>query len=148
MRWAMFAVAAFTFLVLEMSLSNVLVVRSLGNIAPSFVAVLAVFLSLFAPRMTALWACWILGLLVDLSVYIPHGTDRPGPIIGPHALGYAGACMLVLYVRSMLFRGRALTVAVMTVVFVVAASVIAMALYGVQNWYPDAHLDCYRIGVL
>jgi len=136
MRWTIFSVAAFTFLVLELSLSNVLVVRSLGNIAPSFVAVLAVYVSLFAPRMSALWACWLLGLLVDLSIYSPHGAERPGPIIGPNALGYVGACFMLLYVRSMLFRSRVLTIAVMTVLFVAASSLITMALYAVQSWYP------------
>ncbi len=136
-----FAVVAFAFLVLEMSVSNVLVVRSLGNIAPSFVAVLAVFVSLFAPRLTALWACWTLGLLLDLSIYLPHGTDRPGPIIGPYALGYVGGCMIVLYVRSMLFRNRTPTVAVMTIVFVAASSLVAMLFYFVQDFYPGGGLD-------
>lgn len=136
MRWTVFGVAAFTFLVLEMSVSNVFVVRSLGNIAPSFVAVLAVFIAFFAPRMTALWACWLLGLLVDLSIYIPHGTDRPGPFIGPHAIGYSIACLMVLYVRSMLLRNRSLTVAVITVLFVATVNLVAIAFYAVQGCYP------------
>ena len=43
MRWPVFAIFAFVFLAIELSLREVLALRSLGSISPSFVAVLVVF---------------------------------------------------------------------------------------------------------
>ena len=130
MRWTAFAVFAFVFVVLEVSLAGVLELRTIG-VRPSFVPVLVVFVSLFAPRITALWGCWVLGIVVDVSTDIPHGelVESAAPLIGPNALGYVAACLVVLRCRAMLLRGRSATMAVMTVVSVVA-------IYLVHGLYP------------
>lgn len=140
MRWPVFAAFAFLTLGLELSLRNVLVLRSVGNVAPSFVAVLAVFVAFFAPRTGVVWACWILGLLLDLCTDLPHGPDRAGPLLGAHALGFAFGGYVVVQIRPMLFRGRALTLAVMTVVFVIAAELVVVFIYAVHGWYPGEQL--------
>jgi rod shape-determining protein MreD len=146
-----FVVFTFLFLGIELSLRNVLVLRSLGNIAPSFIGVLAVFVALFAPRSTALWAAWILGLLLDLSTVLAQGEHGEGPLIGPHALGYPFGCFLLLQIRPMLLRGRALTLAVMTTLFLAAATLLIVFVYAVHGWYPNEHVawaDLRPIGEL
>jgi rod shape-determining protein MreD len=148
MRWPVFALFAYLFLVLEVSLRNVLI---LGPIGPSFVIVLVVFISLFAPRMTALWACWILGLLADLCTPLMQGADLVGPLIGPHALGYVFGGYLILQLRAMLFRRRALTLAVMTAICLIAASLVVVFIYAVHGWYPGEELawaDLHPVGEL
>ncbi len=143
MRWPVFAVFAFVFLVLEVSLGNVLL---FGTVQPSFVVVLAVFLSLFGSRLGALWGCWILGLLVDLNISLMHGYDRAGPLLGAYALGYPFGCVLLLQVRAMLFRRRALTFATMTFICMIAVSVVVVAVYSAHGWYPNEELHWSEIG--
>ena len=69
MRWGIFIGLAFIFITLEASLLSIFEIKlpSLGGIRPSLTAILALYVALWAPRMTALWACFILGLLVDLT---------------------------------------------------------------------------------
>ncbi|MBT8485346.1 MAG: rod shape-determining protein MreD [Phycisphaerales bacterium] len=140
MRWFVFAVVAFALVVVELSVRNVFVLRSLGNIAPSFVFILVVFVSLFAPRSTTLWAAWALGMAIDLTTPIPQGGERVGPLIGAHALGFPFASFMVLQIRAMLFRRRALTLAVITPAAYIAATVVIIAVYAMHAWYPGEHL--------
>ncbi len=140
MRWSVFAFFAFVFLTAEASLQGVLVLRSVGNIMPSFIAALVVYLCLFAPRTQSLWACWMLGLLIDLMTEVPREGGVLGPILGPHALGYVFGGMIVLQFRSALFRRRPMTLAVMTVVFTIAASLVVVSIFAVHSWYPGESL--------
>jgi rod shape-determining protein MreD len=144
-RWPVFAVFAYLALVLEVSLRNVLL---LGPVGPSFVAVLVVFVSLFAPRLTALWACWSLGLLVDLCTPLMHGADEVGPMLGPHALGYVFGGYVILQLRAMLFRRRAVTFAVMTAISLVAAGLVVVFLHAVHRLYPGEGLEMRPLGEL
>jgi len=136
-RWPVFALFAYLVLVLEVSLRNVLM---LGPVGPSFVALLVVFVSLFAPRLTALWACWVLGLLVDLCSPLMHGADHVGPLLGAHALGYVFGCYVILQMRAMLFRRRAVTFAVMTAISLLAAGLVVVFLLAVHRLYPGEGL--------
>ncbi|MCP3903271.1 MAG: hypothetical protein GY715_06495 [Planctomycetes bacterium] len=149
MRWAVFAIFAYVFLVLEHSLRNLLVVSAPGAVSPSFVAVLVVFVSLFAPRSAALWAAWILGLMMDLTNDLDHGEGwAAGPLIGPYALGYPFGTYLLLQARAMLMRGRALTMAVMTVLFFAAATIVAVFIYVVHGWYPGEEIAWADLGLV
>ncbi|MHC4414713.1 MAG: hypothetical protein ACYS0G_05465 [Planctomycetota bacterium] len=149
MRWLVFVIFALAGLVLDVSLLDVLAPDELRQIRPSLCGVLAVFVALSAPRMTALWACFILGMLLDLS----HPLTMPEPlldasypvaspvvrrlhVIGPYALGYVAGGCLVLQVRTMVFRRRPLAIGVMTVGFLLAVHVVVVGLYVVRSWYP------------
>jgi rod shape-determining protein MreD len=134
-----FAVFAFLAIIFEISLRGVFLLPSLGNVSPSFVFVLVVFVALFAPRTAAIWAAWVLGLLVDLCTDLPHGDGRAGPLIGPHALGFAFGAYLVLQIRPMLFRRRSLTIAVVTTLAFITASLLIVSVYTIQTWYPSSH---------
>lgn len=140
MRWFTFVIFAFIALVAETSLQGALVIRSFGNLAPSFVAVLAAFVCLFAVRRHALWACWGLGLVVDLLTRIVDTQSGLTALVGPHALGYTIAGAVVLQLRPALFRRRPLTIAIVTVLFVAVSSLVSAILLGVHGWYPGEAL--------
>jgi rod shape-determining protein MreD len=133
MRWSVFCIVAFVCIALELSLRNVLRLENIGGISPSFVASLAVFIALFAHRVSVIWACWLLGLLMDLA---PPGRDAP-PIIGPNALGYIFGGLLILQLRTMVFRRRSITIGVMTIAFLLAASIASVFIMVMRGWFYD-----------
>lgn len=132
MKWSVFAIAAFVAVVLQLSLREALTLHSVGSISPDFVACLATFVAMFAQRMHALWACWILGLLMDLA---PAAGETAWHMIGPAALGYTFGGYLVLQLRTMVFRRRAITNGFMTFMFLLAAGVVATFLLTIRHWY-------------
>ena len=138
MRWSVFAIFALLGVTLESGFLQVFTLRWLGNLTPSFVACLVVFLSLFAGRWTALWACWILGLLMDLCV-----PRHPLPLVGLHALGYVAGCYAILQMRTMVFRRRVITIGLLTFVCLIAVTVVGNAIYLIRSWYSDGMLSVY-----
>ena len=137
MRWLVFLIFAITAIVLELSFRHVLALRSLGGVSPSFIAPLVVFVALCASRRSALWACLLLGLLLDMLTQLPYGKEI-AYVPGPHALGYVFGGYLVLQIRAMVFRGRVLTLALLTLALVVAVSIVVVAIYSIRSWYPDS----------
>lgn len=138
MRWVVFAVAAVVGVVFDTGLSEVLRIEKLGNVRPSLCAVIAVFVALSAPRTAALWACLVLGVLLDLAQPLTVAGNRVVYLIGPCALGYLLGGWLVISWRSMVFRRRPLTIGAMTLLLLLAAQVVAVTVYLVraQAWYP------------
>lgn len=146
MRWTVFLVAGFVVIVLQLSLREVLTLHSVGEVKPDLVACLATFIALFAQRGAALWACWLLGLAMDLA---PSKGETEWHLIGPNALGYVFGGYLVLQLRAMVFRRRAVTTGFLTLLFVLAAGIIATFLLTVRHWYiPDTPLYRSPLGEL
>src|SRR5690606_3649579 len=85
MRWSVFTAFAFVLIVVQVSVRNVFTLEQLRGLSPDLVACLVVFVSLFAHRSSVLWACWILGMLMDLA---PSDRGLEYHLLGPHALGY------------------------------------------------------------
>jgi rod shape-determining protein MreD len=141
-RWIVFAVAALVGLVFDTGLSEVLRIEKLGHVRPSLCVVVAVFVALSAPRTAALWACLVLGLLLDLAQPLTVAENRVVYLIGPHALGYLVGGWLVVSGRAMVFRRRPLTIGVMTVLCLLAVQLVAVSLYALraQPWYPGQPL--------
>lgn len=135
MRWVVFLIAAVICVVLDVSFLDGLAPDAARLIRPSLTAVLAVFLALSAPRMTALWACFLLGLLLDLSSPVTH-EGRVLYLVGPFTLGYVAAAWLTIRTRPVLFRQRALTIGVAATVFVVVVHVVVVLLYAVRSLHP------------
>jgi rod shape-determining protein MreD len=137
-RWIVFVVAALIGVVFDTGLSEVLRIEKLGHIRPSLCAVVAVFVALSAPRTAALWACFVLGLLLDLSHPVTVAENRVTYLIGPYALGYLVGGWLVVSGRAMVFRRRPLTIGVMTVLCLGAAQLVAVGFYVLRSrqWYP------------
>ncbi len=138
MRWGIFAIFALLVLSLDAGLSDVLRIESLWDIRPNLCGVLAVFVALSAPRIAALWGCFMIGLLLDLSIEYTTGGNRGVYLVGPYALGLLAGGWLVLRGRTMVFRRRALTIGVMTVVSLLLAQAIIMMLLVIRSrsWYP------------
>ena len=138
MRWVVFMVFAVVALVFDAGLGEVLRLESLGQIRPSLCVVVAVFVALSAPRVTALWACFVLGLLLDLSYPVTVADNRVVHLIGPYALGYLAGGWLVVQWRTLVFRRRPLTIGVMTLICLLAVHVVAVSIYLLRSrgWYP------------
>ena len=145
MRWSVYLIMLFLMLVIDASVGNVL---ALGAVRPLFLPILVVYVTLFAPRMTALWAAWIAGLLVDLLTDLPHGADHVGPLIGPHALGAVFGAYAILQIRVVLLRRHVLTVVAMTLLFVAASSMVTVFIYAAHGWYDSETLFWADIGPL
>jgi rod shape-determining protein MreD len=139
-RWGVFAIFGFMALSMDKGLVDLLAFNELGGIEPSICGVLVVFVSLFATRAVALWSSWLLGLMLDLSTPPPYGDDMIAHILGPHALGFAFGCYLILQVRPMVFRRRALTVGALTFACLLAAYLVWVALFTVRSYYPEPHI--------
>ena len=138
MRWVTFAIVAYVAIALEKGLMDTLAFHGFGSIRPSLIAVLLVFIALNGPKQAVLWAALILGVLMDLCVPLEDATGRVRFLIGPYALGYVFAAYMVLQLRPMVFRRRVLTQSVLAALAVLAAGVIAVAIFTVRSWYPEA----------
>ena len=140
MRWAVFGIFAYLTLVLDTSLLELLAGREL-QIKPSACGLLAAFICLSAPRMAAMWACLTLGLLLDLSDPLSLGEADKLHLIGPRTLGYVCGGYLVLQLRTIVFRQRALTIGTMTFICLLAVHLVAVAVYVIRSWYPGGDLS-------
>jgi cell shape-determining protein MreD len=141
MRWPIFVVFAFVALALEISLRNSLRLDNLYHgVSPSFVACLLTFILMFAPRLTSLWACWIIGVVMDL---LPGQGETAVRVIGPCALGLVFGGLMIIPLRSMVFRRRLLTMAFMTFVFALASSIVSVFLLTLRHWYPSSSTADY-----
>lgn len=127
MRWLMFVLVAWVMLGLETGLKPAL---QLGPtpIAPSFVLPLAVVIAMFASSSASLWACLILGLMVDLTWKIPRTDYGTATMIGPYALGYLLAGQLVLTLRGIMMRRNPLSVAFLSACAAAVANVVVVAI--------------------
>jgi rod shape-determining protein MreD len=140
-RWGIFILALFIALVLDAGFLNVLEIR---GVTPAIVPVLTVFVAMGAPRRTALWACFVIGAVVDLSSRMTLAeTGAPFHVIGPNAFGFVAGCHLLLPLRTMVFRRNPLTMGVMTLLFMFIASLVAVAILLVRQWIGA---DFYWLG--
>lgn len=138
MRWQVFIIVAFLAVVIDASFINVLNVGILGGVTPSVVALLVVFISLFASRLSALSGCLLLGVLLDLSFPALAAADGSDVyLIGPHALGLLFGGYLILQMRTMVFRQRALTLGVLAGLCVLTAGIVMTAIFIIRGWYGE-----------
>ncbi|MCH2133048.1 MAG: rod shape-determining protein MreD [Phycisphaerales bacterium] len=137
MRWLVFIVSAIVAVALDTGFSTVFTLRGAWFLTPSFTACLVAFTALMAPPVAAIWAAWLVGMLVDLS---PGVGEAAGSlhVIGPHALGYALGAWIVLNLRIYMFRRRVLTVALLTFLCVLAAGLVQVAIGILRFWMPWA----------
>ncbi|MCA9295965.1 MAG: rod shape-determining protein MreD [Phycisphaerales bacterium] len=140
MKWSIFAVALVMALILETSMRQLLIFRGMS---PSFLACLVVFVALFATRMSALWACWIAGMMMDILSSITWQDHETFVLLGPYALGYTLAGFMVLQIRAMVFRRRALTVGALALACVLLASLFAVGIFVLRSWYTEPALSAY-----
>ncbi|MEC8558467.1 MAG: hypothetical protein VXY94_00155 [Planctomycetota bacterium] len=110
----------------------------IGPILPSISATLAVFVVLCAPAQVALWACFTIGLLLDFSDFAIYQGTTTYCLVGPYTLGFVFGANLVLPLRSMVFSRNPLTFGILTVLFLLAVSVLYIALWQFRGLYPGS----------
>lgn len=137
MRWGMFIVALFVTLTLELSMKPLFYFPTVNNLAPSFVIVLLVFVSLLTPRLTLMWAALLMGLLIDLAT----PESMPGGaivyLIGPHAIGFVAAAYGIVQMRAVVFRQRLVTIVALTFVAFLAVAIVRILIMGVRGWFGE-----------
>ena len=129
MRWGVFILALAVCLTLDISFLQVL---AIGPIFPGVCGALVVYVALFAPRQTALWAALITGVMLDLGSPALFGESQMVHVIGPHALGYVFGAYLVLLLRSIVVRRNPLTVGMLVLPCLLAASLVYMGIWSIS----------------
>jgi rod shape-determining protein MreD len=118
MRWIPFIILAYLTTILQTSFGRILVFDRLaiGPVGPDFLAMLAVFVGLWARSgADAMLAGWCLGMLMDLTT---GGGAGVSTVVGPMALSFGAGTWLLVRVREGLFRERALPQMMLAVFFV------------------------------
>ncbi|MFP4105289.1 MAG: hypothetical protein ACLFVU_04275 [Phycisphaerae bacterium] len=134
MRWILFIILAYLFVVFQSSLGGVFAFfdTPVGTIGPDFVAILAMFVTLRArSRVDVLLAAWILGMAVDITT-----AGGPGglTVIGPMALGYLTSASLLYLVREAVFQERPIAQAFLSLLFVLVAHGVWVSLQSIVAW--------------
>ncbi|MCH2141226.1 MAG: hypothetical protein MK100_09395 [Phycisphaerales bacterium] len=138
MRWWIFILASIIVVGLDSGLGGVFTIRGLGHATPSIAACLLAFVSLQARPRTALWAAWLIGMMLDLS---PGSTGAAGgiPVIGPRTLGAIAATQVVILLRPVVFRRRVITIAVMAGLVSACIGLGSAAVETLRWWMPWTH---------
>ncbi|MCH2162928.1 MAG: hypothetical protein MK085_13800 [Phycisphaerales bacterium] len=144
MRWIVFILLLAICLTLDQAFLQVI---AIGSIFPGTCGALVVFVALFAPRPTALWAALLAGTMLDLGSPAVDAQGHPYYVIGPYALGFVLGAYLVLLLRSIVFRRNPLTVGMLTLPFLLAVSVIFLAIWSIRGFYADAQLPWHSESV-
>jgi cell shape-determining protein MreD len=133
-NWIAFAAAAWLCFGLELGLKSALSLgpTGAGQVAPSFVVPLAVFIALSAPGLHTLWACLLLGLVMDLT------WIREQMVVGPWALGFLLAGFLTLNVRGLMIGRNPVTMTVMSIAFAAVAALVVVAITTIRSWLYSA----------
>lgn len=138
MSWVVFIVGAWLMLGLELGLKDSLSLGSAG-VAPSFLAIYAVFVACSAPPRAAQWSCLILGALMDLtSPFARVDAGSSFVVLGPNALGAILMCQLVLAVRGLMFRRNPLTIAFLSCVGFALWQLLMTAIVSIRHITMDA----------
>ena len=137
MNWFFFILIGWVCFALELALLPVLDAGSRG-VHPSMVVPLLVFIAMNAPKKPTLWAAIMLGVVLDLLSPVPAVDGGTITIIGPNALGFLLGVHFVMAVRGMLIRRNPLTMIVMSVVVMLIAQIIVVAIFTARGVGTDS----------
>lgn len=161
MNWLIFALLGWVFLGLEIGLKDALAIGPLG-IAPSFVLVLLTVVSMSARPAHALWAAFLMGILLDLTNTLPTistastaigagGALTGGPtgggggptitVLGPYALGCTIAAQLIISLRALMIRRNPLTVGFLAAVCGLVTTVVLVAILSIRSRFDPIVWD-------
>lgn len=140
MNWVAFGLLLWGAAGLEQGLAGAFEVGSWG-ISPRVSLILLAFVSLFASRWHALWAGIVTGVTLDLfHVVGVSGAERSIAVIGPHALGCLLAVYAVLTARSMVFRDRVSTLAMVSFAVTLLVGVTSSSVLLMRSAYDTIEL--------
>ncbi|MGA1517164.1 MAG: hypothetical protein ACO396_05270 [Phycisphaerales bacterium] len=135
MNWLLFAPLAILLVVLDASFMPVF---RIGDVWPQWTPALVVFVAMWAPRPTVLWAAFLAGLLRDLSRPEVAANLDAIRVIGPDALGWLFGATFVLAVRRSLLRRHPAAVGAATFAFLVLASLAWGAIWAIRGVLPGS----------
>ena len=127
MNWLVFAGFAYVSVALQSGLTPVWTV---AGTTPNLLLILAVFVGVSAGRTTVLWACLVLGLLLDL---LPAPLSGQGVVLGPQAVGYLVGGYAVLQLRGMMFRDSVPSIVLMVLVAGGFAALVECLIYAFRG---------------
>lgn len=139
MNWLLFAIVAWVLFGLDLGLAPQLA-PGMGQVRPSFVIPLLVYVAMHAPPRSALWAALVLGVLTDLAnLTVTHAatTGDTIAVLGPSALGYLLAAQLVVALRSVVLAKNVLTPIILNLLAAAAIGVVVVAVFTLRSFYPD-----------
>jgi len=134
MNWLVFLIAAWIVLGMEVGLRDAFQV-GVSSVAPSFLMVLVVFVSLWARPATLLGASAMIGVLMDLVHQVPTKDGETVVIVGPWALGCMAAGYTVLNFRGMMFRRNPITAGILAVIAGAVAAAVVVSLLRLRGSY-------------
>ncbi len=138
MNWTVFAIFAYLFVAMQQGLAGLfLIPLGGGQILPRFELVLVVFVALFAPMRTVLFAWAIVGVLIDLVSTTATGAT----LIGPHAIAYLAGGIVVLQLRTMVLRTHPLSHAFGVFCSALAVALVLVAIYSIRDWSYGGEAD-------
>lgn len=124
MRWIAFAILLYCVTVVQTTVAPML---KLHGVWPDVLVIVAVYYALAAAPTDAMLACWIVGLMIDLSGagYLQHGN------VGIGALSLGLIALLLVKARELTFRDSIWT----ALFFTFSAKLILSILTGVHMIY-------------
>lgn len=137
MSWIVFLIMTWISFGLELGFRDALRL-SPGEIAPSFVVPIMVYVALSAPPKQAVWSALLLGVLIDLTWIVPR-TDAAATatVLGPHAIGMIVSAQFILAVRGMVIRRHPLTLVVLSIAAAAVTETIVVAFFTLREVYGD-----------
>jgi len=121
MRWVPFVILVYLVIVVQTTLGRLLTFpnTAIGPVGPDLAAIVAVFLALRLRDGVELGlAAWVLGLAVDLTSGV--GSEFGGAV-GPMALAYALAAVVIFRMREAMFRERPVVQVLLALIFCLLA---------------------------
>ncbi len=124
MRWLAFSILAYVTLAVQVGLGSFI---AWHGAVPNLMLIAAIFIAINTPRETGLLACFILGLLQDLTRISP---------VGLHAFTYGVIAMAIMSVQQVVYRDHPLTHLVMAL----AGGLIGLVVLAIwDRIYPWLH---------
>ena len=131
MNWLVFVVISYLALVLQLGLKPVWMISlgGVGELSPSLMLIVVVYVALHAPTWVALWCALGLGLVVEMTA-----SPMPGAVlVGPVTLGYLAAAYAVLQLRGMVFRESLIAFIVLVLIGGLFQELVAVALLSMRE---------------
>lgn len=125
MNWIVFGIFAYVLLAMERGLDLLLAWK---EASPSFVFILAVFVSLSATWHVVPWAMLLLGLFQDLTHTYDIAMQSYTTLIGPYCLGYLTGGYICTQLRSIVNRNSPMALVLLVMVAGMFMHLVTVAL--------------------
>lgn len=137
MRWTVFFIFAYLTLLMQVGTEKLLAYGEYG-VTPSLLLILAVYIGMSAPPMTAAWAFLLLGLLGDLTRHYPTGDDQVMWLIGPCTLGMLAGAGVIVQLRVMMYRNSIIAMALLVFTVGIFVNLVTIAMITARGlaWIP------------